>query len=136
MQISQLQWTVAGGWSAAPAPADLVVAFGPSDAHAVDASAALAAAYPGACRVYCSAAGAIAGPTLVDDAVVVTAVRFAGTRVAAVAVEHQVGECSADVGQAGILLAKVFQRQMGPNREAGLRTLLHPPPRQFWLLPG
>jgi len=99
MHISQLQWTAAGGWSGAPEPADLVLAVGPSDARAVDAAAALAAAYPGACRVYCSGAGAIAGPLLVDDAVVATAVRFAATRVTAVAVEHAVGECSAAVGR-------------------------------------
>lgn len=99
MQISQLQWTAAGGWSAPTAPADLVLAFGPSDGRAADASAALAAAYPDACRVYCSGAGAIAGPMLVDDAVVATAVRFAGTRVTAVALEHELGECSASVGR-------------------------------------
>ncbi len=99
MHIAQLQWTAVGGWSAPTAPADLVLAFGPSDPHAGDAAAALAAAYPGACRVYCSGAGAIAGPLLVDDAVVVTAIRFAGTRVTAVALEHEVGDCSASVGR-------------------------------------
>ena len=99
MHIAQLLWTAAGGWSAPTAPADLVLAFGPSDPHAGDAAAALAAAYPGACRVYCSGAGAIAGPLLVDDAVVVTAIRFAGTRVTAVALEHEVGDCSASVGR-------------------------------------
>jgi hypothetical protein len=99
MQISQLHWTAARGWSAPTAPADLVLAFGPSDARAAVAADALAAAYPDACRVYCSGAGAIAGPMLVDDDVVVTAVRFAGTRVTAVALDHAAGECSASVGR-------------------------------------
>ena len=99
MQISQLHWNAARGWSAPTAPADLVLAFGPSDVRAGAAAAAIAAAYPDACRVFCSGAGAIAGPLLVDDDVVVTAVRFASTRVTAVALDHGVGECSAGVGR-------------------------------------
>ena len=131
MQISQLLWTPSAGWSAAPAPADLVLACGPSDAHASDAAAALAAAYPAACRVYVSGAGQIAGATLVDEGVVVTAVRFAHATVCAVALEHRAGECSASVGRelgallpaAGLRHAIVLSDGLRVNGSALVRGL-------------
>jgi hypothetical protein len=99
MQLAQRSWSPTAGWTGAATPAQLVLAFAPSEPWVeTTAAEAIRAAYPEAHIVLCSGAGQIAGPLLVDDAVVVTAVSFADTRVCAVALDHPEGADSAEVG--------------------------------------
>lgn len=84
MDITQRQWTPANGWTVLPAGSDaaqLVLVFGGTAQLDVDRYSELRAAYPGALVVGCSTAGEIAGTSVSDDSLVVTAVRFAHSQV-------------------------------------------------------
>lgn len=84
MDITQRQWTPANGWTVLPAGADaaqLVLVFGSTARLDVDRYDELRAVYPEALLVGCSTAGEIAGTSVSDDSLVVTAVRFAHSQV-------------------------------------------------------
>lgn len=84
MDITQRQWTPANGWTVLPAGSDaaqLVLVFGGTAQLDVDRYNELHAAFPGALVVGCSTAGEIAGTSVSDDTLVMTAVRFAHSQV-------------------------------------------------------
>lgn len=84
MDITQRQWTPANGWTVVPAGSDaaqLVLVFGGTAQLDVDRYNELRTVYPEALVVGCSTAGEIAGTSVSDDTLVVTAVRFAHSQV-------------------------------------------------------
>jgi len=89
LRIDQFRWTAARGWEPGQPggegaeDADLLLVFG-SLALLREAGpyGEACAAYPAAFRFGCSTAGDIFGTQVSDDSLVVTAVRFAGTRIA------------------------------------------------------
>lgn len=86
MQVEQLSWSLANGWSGSrpeqKGAAQWVLAFGAPEAlNNTDALAGLAAAYPHACIVGCSTAGEILDTRVQDDTLVATAVHFSDTQV-------------------------------------------------------
>jgi len=93
LRIDQFRWTVGGGWEPrrpGAADADLLLVFGATDRLREPGPYEEAcAAYPGAFRFGCSTAGDIYDTQVSDDSLVVTAVRFAATRI--------VGVCTADL---------------------------------------
>jgi hypothetical protein len=90
LRIDQFRWTAGGGWEprrpgGAADGADLLLVFGATDRLREPGPYEEAcAAYPGAFRFGCSTAGDIFGTQVSDDSLVVTAVRFAATRIAGV----------------------------------------------------
>jgi len=89
MTIEQLQWTTARSWQvvrepSAPLAANLVLAFGATDAIADPARYhELRARYPDAHIVTCSTSGEIMGEAVYDNTIAVTAVDFASARISA-----------------------------------------------------
>src|ERR1700722_4649443 len=92
MKISRALWTRQSGWAsqlstlAAPADAELALVFG-ATALLKDDAAALAdirRTYPNAYICGCSTSGEIAGSHVLDDAITVTAIKFASTKFRAV----------------------------------------------------
>ena len=86
MRLSQSNWTPADGWNhqgAGPiADAQLVLVFGKRALlQRADVLAEIQARHPAALITGCSTAGEIAGSRVLDDSVVVTAIRFDRTRV-------------------------------------------------------
>lgn len=84
MDITQRQWTPENGWTVFPAGSDaaqLVLVFGGTAQLDVDRYNELRTVYPEALVVGCSTAGEIAGTSVSDDTLVVTAVRFAHSQV-------------------------------------------------------
>lgn len=105
MRVTQHVWAAAPRPYTPPAdisPAHLLLTFGPPRGHpAWDGPwrERLQAAAPQALHVACTAGGQIAGSTVVDDALVTTAVTFAHTRARGAAVVHATGEDSRAVGE-------------------------------------
>ncbi len=114
MQIEQLVWTARDGWShggekAALASAQVLLLFGAS-APLRDAKilAELADRFPGAVLFGCSTSGEIAGPTVRDDTLVATAIRFERSSVRVAAVDLAAAEESRS---AGLRLATRFSSE-------------------------
>lgn len=89
MRIDQFRWTTARGWEprrpGRSDGADLLLVFGATSLlRGPGPYAEACAAFPGAFRFGCSTAGDIFGTQVSDDSLVVTAVRFAATRIAGV----------------------------------------------------
>ena len=88
MRIEQFRWTAGRGWEPgqpgeAAEDADLLLVFGSTALLREGGPYAEAcAAYPAAFRFGCSTAGDIFGTQVSDDSLVITAVRFAETRIA------------------------------------------------------
>lgn len=86
MQVEQIAWRAADGWSGAArtlgGKAQWILVFGsPKVLRDTDALANLTAGYPGAHIVGCSTAGEIMGTRVQDDTLVATAVHFDHTKV-------------------------------------------------------
>jgi hypothetical protein len=88
LRIDQFRWTAGGGWEprrpgGTTDDADLLLVFGATALLREGGPYGEAcAAYPAAFRFGCSTAGDIFGTQVSDDSLVITAVRFAGTRIA------------------------------------------------------
>lgn len=86
MEIEQIKWTAAQGWSsvggtALTQPAHLVLAFGATAVlRQPQLAAKLRSDHPGAHLFGCSTAGEISGTQVTDDSLVATAVRFEHTQ--------------------------------------------------------
>jgi hypothetical protein len=104
MKTEQRNWTRERGWDVAEPPrlgawADLVLMFG-ARCLLADASAMreIHAVYPDAQIVGCSTAGEIAGTSVSDDSIAITAISFAQTRVRVEEVELSTADQSVDCG--------------------------------------
>jgi hypothetical protein len=88
LRIDQFRWTAGRGWEPGPPgegteDADLLLVFGATALlREAGPYAEACAAYPAAFRFGCSTAGDIFGTQVSDDSLVITAVRFAETRIA------------------------------------------------------
>jgi len=104
VRVSQKTWTHAGGWAASTGkeqngPADLVLVFGAMEVfNHKTALEELRAANPAAIIVGCSTAGEIAGPHVLDDSLVATAIQFEHTSVRCAHVQLAEGESSCAAG--------------------------------------
>ena len=114
MQIEQRKWTKAGGWNpeapgAVGPTAQLVLVFGSrsilADPHHVTD---LRRCYPAAHVFGCSTAGEICGTQVMDDSLVVTAVRFESVRLAGAKI--RIGEAK-DGLQVGERLAQALDHE-------------------------
>ena len=104
MRVAQSRWT-GSEWveeGAAPAAADLVLAFGAREVFTRAVVGAIRERHPGASVLGCSTAGEIAGARVYDGSVVTTAVTFASTRIATA---RERIEARADSRNAGARLA-------------------------------
>jgi hypothetical protein len=90
LEIDQFRWTASRGWeprkpegaAGSAGSADLLLIFGATALlRGQGPYAEACAAFPGAFRFGCSTAGDIFGTQVSDDSLVVTAVRFAATRI-------------------------------------------------------
>lgn len=111
MHVAQERWDPDRGWTvvrgaAADSPGLVLVFGGRARMGEPALYAALRDRYPGAVLVGCSTAGEICGAEVSDDAVVVTALSFAHTRVRAASV--RVAEAAGSRG-AGALLARALR---------------------------
>jgi len=106
LRIDQFRWTAGRGWEPgrpgkAEGDADLLLLFGATDLlRGSGPYQEACAAFPGAFRFGCSTAGDIFGTQVSDDSLVVTAVRFAATRIAGVSTSgledsFRAGQCLA-----------------------------------------
>jgi hypothetical protein len=90
LRIDQFRWMADRGWEPGPpgggeGSADLLLVFGSTALlRAAGPYGEACAAYPEAFRFGCSTAGDIFGTQVSDDSLVITAVRFARTRIAGV----------------------------------------------------
>lgn len=87
MKLSQTRWTKSGGWNPGPLapstpPADLVLIFGATSVWAEPGLLdQVRQAFPQAHVLGCSTAGEICGTQVLDDSMVVTAIKFEHTQV-------------------------------------------------------
>lgn len=113
MNVEQRLWSTSHGWSASPSPAladaQLVLVFGSPSAVA-DATlfAQVRAWYPRALVVGCSTAGEIQGTRVLDDGLVLSAVRFDRTTVALAGAT--ITEAADSAGAAAAVAAELGQR--------------------------